>query len=269
MTRIGISEHTLIKQDILEDIFSMIFLVAKPILNKSCYLDPRYHYIDMNAGPGVYQGRDGEWIVGSPIRFLRQARISVIEHKAYLVEIDPVYCKRLKEWAKPYQRGDNIEVICGDSREVVLDLVRPGAQPKLGALYTDPTGSVPPFDLLADLSRRKEYRQMDFIIFISARNYKRELKAAQCGLCEFLFEKLGRIEKKQWIVTEPMGRQQFAFLIGTNWAEFPAWKRKGFYRVNTAEGKEILERICFTRQERERMTAFERLTVGAEQWNDK
>ncbi|NVM56702.1 MAG: hypothetical protein HWN51_01085, partial [Desulfobacterales bacterium] len=109
---------------------------------------------------------------------------------------------------------------------------------------------------------RKEYGQIDFIMFISARNYKRELKAEQCSLSEFLFEKLARIQKRQWIVTEPIGKQQFTFLIGTNWVEFPAWKGKGFHRANTAEGRETLARICFTREERERMSVFESLTVG-------
>ena len=66
-----------------------------------------------------------------------------------------------------------------------------------------------------------------------------------------LIELLGCVEK-DWVIKEPIGKQQYTFLVGTkltntlSWAE---WSNIGFFRVNSYDGQRILKRLNYNQKE--------------------
>ena len=90
---------------------------------------------------------------------------------------------------------------------------------------------------------------MDFMMTYAATSHKRQIKAKACSATERLPGLLSKIKKKFWLIREPTGKHQWTFLIGTNWADFPRWNKKGFYGITTKRGQEIYRTIWMTKSE--------------------
>lgn len=227
-----------------------------------------YQYFDLNAGPGIYRPNGGMvplWpddmppvaeIHGSPIIFLQEATKAASHYRAHLFERDLRHAASLTEATNSYHNvvlyGDN-----GGATEY-LDELPPACY---GLVYSDESGHVPPFDLLAELSKHPRTRIIDVLIYYSAATHKR----ARCAGCvkgkESLVDSLKRINKAVWIVRKPRNKHQWTFLLGTNWGDFPQWKKRGFYSVESPEGAEILERLNYSADERAEMRLAEALPV--------
>jgi three-Cys-motif partner protein len=252
---VGYGEYTEEKQKHFAGLVNLHVRATKGILGRR-KADKHYHYIDLNAGPGRYKDGNGRMYTGSPLLFLDKAMGLSVPFKAFLVEIEKTNCEDLNDWTTAYRAYGDISIIHGDNEDVAPELLNGSSDiPRYGMVYSDPTGSAPPFDMLADLSKLPAYQRIDFVIYLAATNYKRFRRAEHCPVSEFLIEKLRKIGKTTWIVREPTGAHQFTFLIGTNWRRFPDWKKQGFYNVNTPEGEALLALLNFTQEEQRLLLA--------------
>lgn len=200
-----------------------------------------YWYFDITAGAG--QDPTGE--AGSPLLFLDVARRHQLSYQAILIE---------QEWQNAFELAKQIhdprvQIVQGDHHQR-LPAFFAKADRRFGLLYCDTSGNIPPFDLLARMSQLTTYSRLDFCIYVFANNLKRVRCAAQTAEKRHLLAMLGTIAKKEWIVREPVGHNQASFLLGSNWVDFPAWEKEGFYSITRSRyGREILNRITFTKDE--------------------
>jgi len=246
---IGCSEFTFEKQEIFDGLINMHTSIVKGIIDQG-KVDPSYYYFDMTAGAGLYQDDKRHWIVGSPIRTVKYLHDKGMNYYACLYEISERNAKHLEIFLNPFINNDSITIINADFKEI-LKCRFEGNQPRYGLVYCDTNATIPPFDLFDKLCLNKAYRYIDILFTYAAASHKRQLKAPGCLVDDRrLPEILSKINKKFWLIREPTGRHQWTFLIGTNWANFPVWNKQNFYGITTSKGKEIYQRICYTKDER-------------------
>ncbi|MBX7252429.1 MAG: hypothetical protein K1X50_10625, partial [Candidatus Promineofilum sp.] len=98
------------------------------------------------------------------------------------------------------------------------------------------------------LACRPEYDRVDFLIYMSAANYKRDRRA---NGREYLLDRLARI-KPHWCVQQPHDKHQKTFLLGSKWNGFGKWKHDlAFEPVTTERGRAYLNLINLTADERD------------------
>lgn len=245
---VGHGDHTQQKQDDFQALLSLHIKIVDGITSKPDKAWQRYYsYIDMNAGPGLYDG-----IVGSPILFLSQIECTSIPYTAIFIEEEPCNAAELKNRVAPLTPRGMVNIV-NDNHDHAL---RNGTAPNKsthGLIYHDPNGTVPNFDLLSELSRKPTFQRIDFVVYLSATNIKRVRRFEQVtgrdAKVMLLTDYLKSINKSTWIVRKPTGKHQWTFAIGSNWVNFPEWKKRGFYQIDTPEGKSVLERLTYTDSE--------------------
>lgn len=248
---VGISKNTPIKQEHFRTVVNVHLRICKAILYKQqSWINPYYYYFDLNAGPGRYKYKHGffeEEVSGSPLHFIEMATSINIPYKATFFEKDPQNVAKLRESLKPYEDG-SITVHEGD-HEVLLpryfDLLE--RRKRYGLVYADPTGSLPPFGLLAEMAKVPCYDKLDFLVYCAATNIKR----VQHFTNKTLVDHLDGINKKFWVIREPKDRHQWTFLLGTNWDAMPDFRKIGFYNAHSPEGLEILTTLNNVRTQEE------------------
>ena len=248
---IGRSQYTIFKNENFALILKTQLAIVKQIFKKNyTWLENTFYYIDANAGEGSYAMEDGSVCLGSPIVALAELHKSDLRHEAYLIEISKDNCKKLRDRLSQEEfYGDCVNVHHGDQYEILPGLLnaKDGKRKRLGMLYTDPSGTPPDFNLLTRISHNNRFEQIDFLIYCSATNIKRIIGAGND--CIRLKEAIETINKKYWLIREPMGRHQWTFILGTNWKGFPQFEKIGLYQVTTEKGQEILKRLNYTNKE--------------------
>ena len=237
----GFSEHTYLKQQHFKGILKMHLRITQAVFSNQQWAKPPYYYFDLNSGPGVYKGEDG-----SPLIFLKCANALAVDYSAVFIEINEDRYNQLIENIKLYQ---DVKVFLGNYNDIIPQFLGYSNRNKLGLLYSDETGKRPPFELLSKVA--SDYQRLDLLIYLSATNIKRIRRSPKTDLLETLIESIEKIDKKMWIVREPIAQHQWMFLIGSNWDNFPTWKKQGFYRINSKKGREILRYLTFTKDELE------------------
>lgn len=240
---IGFGEHTALKQEHFEKLIRLHLNVTARV-QRNCRekrwqgVDLNtYYYFDINAGAG----NDPTGLVGSPVIFLKQAALRGTRYQAILIEREPVNYRQLSSVI----RDANVVIECGDHNDVLPRYFVKGLK-RFGLVYTDPSGDIPPFELLAAMSRQPIYKMLDICIYVHATNIKRIRRSSLTNEQRCLRDFIDSIDKKEWIVREPIGREQWSFLIGSNWINFPDWQKEGFHSYRSARGKEIFDLLTYT-----------------------
>ncbi len=233
---VGFGEQSNDKQDDFRNVIRLHLNIVNNITRE--WKNRRYTYIDMNAGPGQYEG-----ITGSPLIFLDECSRVGLPFDATFIE-----CVEVNANALRYLVGKSGTVINQD-HQVTLRTYRNAPSLGLGLIYHDPTGVIPSFDLLAEISRYPAFAKTDIMVYLSATNIKRVRLAERNDKTKCLDEYLRAIDKKAWIVRKPQGKHQWTFVIGSNWVKFPDWKNRGFYNVFSPEGQSVLDRLTYTENE--------------------
>jgi three-Cys-motif partner protein len=238
---IGQSNATHTKQWRFTKIIQQHLATCGAIFAKHSWTSDCYQYIDANAGCGHNEAVGCE---GSPIIFLREAQEKGILYAAHLVEIDPQNAMLLQATVA---RWNSHEVIIGDNREIVPDLVADLPANSYGLLYTDPNG-VPDFDLLAEVSQHPRLKRVDILIRYAASAVKRNKHITGKRMLDYL----RMIRKQHWIVCEVdhSDKWQWTFLLGMNWDGLRVMKQYGFHYAHSPEGQAIIERLNYTNDER-------------------
>jgi len=248
----GFSDYTIYKQLHLGAILRKHLNITRAIFEKHDWPEKVYHYLDLHAGPGIYQ-HNGMVVRGSPIIFIETLMSVGLKCQAVFFEIcDDRRTQLVWNLARFADVPDLSLLFHGDYQRFLpchFDDSQARAKKKFGLVYADPAGTLPPFELLAQMFQSRSYATMDVLIYMSSTNLKRQLKYDRCPIDKRLKDYLGLIPKKYWIVREPYGPHQWTFLIGTNWDAFPEFRDLGFHRIDSPEGQEIFHRLNYTRKE--------------------
>lgn len=243
---VGFGEHTALKQEHFEKLLRLHLRLTTAVQRNwrerrwlGADLDT-YYYYDINAGAG----HDPTGLVGSPLLFLKQARLLNVRYQAALIEKEAVNCEELRSAFC----DSNVQIECGDHLDCLPRHFVSG-KPRFGLVYADPSGSTPPFDLLAQMSQQPIFKRLDICIYVHATNIKRARRSSTANEQRSLQDFMEPIDKKEWIVREPVGKEQWSFLIGSNMINFPDWAKEGFHRWKSPRGKEILDVLTYTADE--------------------
>lgn len=236
MNGIGHSIQTPCKEDGLDKILRQHLCIVENVLRKHTFYDRQYVYVDANSGSG---SNPQEGVPGSPIVFLGAVskRIPAIPYYAYFIDQESGNTDSLRRVVF----GNSHEILTGDNADLVPAALRRHPHAKtLGLVYTDPNG-VPDFDMLAMASAIQP--RMDILIRYNSTAAKRNRVD--------LFEELPKVGKGAWIVREieQGDKWQWTFLFGSNYLNYPEWRKHGFIRTDTNDGMDILRRISFTNRE--------------------
>lgn len=215
-----------------------IGLTSGPKFRGALGAHPEFLYWDTNAGPGMVNGQ-----MGSPLIFLREARLAGEPVRAWFHEKSRTACESLRLAIAP-DWGDRVTVIQGDHAVTVPALMRAGVgsipSRAYGLAFADPNGRD---DLAVDALRAiaKRFPYVDFVANLGAMHWKRIRSIGKPG--RYLHDDLAEIPKRYTLVRRPVGAHQWAMFLFTNYSGAPQLKKLGFRDIASAEGQEILRRL--------------------------
>lgn len=234
MTSQWISAETRQKERDFRGVLNMHIRMAKSIIAR--YAAPPYLYVDMHAGPGQLEDELGPFD-GSPLIFAHLANEHDLPHLAWHFDESEVIATQLLATLGPESFVGAVR--CEDGLPVLVDRI---SQPtrRYGLIYADPIGKEIPVDALNTAADRLP--RVDLMAYVSGTAYKRRRNGR-------LFTDVSAIRKKHALVREPQTAWQWTFVLWTNWADFPEWRKRGFYRADSTQGRRILDELNYTRQE--------------------
>jgi three-Cys-motif partner protein len=253
---VGTSEYTEIKQQHFNKIIDIHIESTLAILRKNNkrfpgWCEKKYYYFDINAGPGMVNGEEG-----SPLIFLNYAKKHKdISFHVVLIENNKTNILELSEKMQPYLIYPNlvIDIRFGDHNKIIPEYFVAQKRNRFGLIYNDPSGKVPSFDLLQAMSGTACYSKLDILINCPSATIKRVSRSPLTKSKETLIDYLNKIDKEHWLIREFYFKHQWTFLIGTNWINFPRFKKIGMYPMSSVEGKKILYDLNYTTSEKKEM----------------
>lgn len=262
---LGYGPFTPDKSKAFHTILRMQINIARAVIRKYARYTPLpYTYIDLTAGPGYSDPQ--HTIPGSPLIFLRLATQEIpigtsteknmppVPFEAHLFEKDPEFATNLQKETAPYKQSPHCRTLTihnadyTDPASGACTLWRTPQKYRYGLIYIDPSGDIPNFETLACLAHKMP--RAEILLHIPAVTIKRRSRAY--NISERLTDLMGKIPKKHWLIrdTRRGDKHQWTFLMGTNADDlFRDLKNENFYSINSKEGKQILERLNYTRQE--------------------
>lgn len=270
------------KYDDFRELLALHLRICAQIFRKYPRARYTYHYLELNAGPGLWCHPDAphRMVKGTPLLAfdcLEEANAvaarsaphedGYFPYRIDLIERDDAAAAFLgavirdREAYEPnwsgvrLHHGDHDALAPAIANLWAEDLDLGVVQRIYGLIFHDPTG-LPNFRLLRRLAAMPSCRHLDLLLYVQATPLKRNAnRPADPERGAPLQARLARIDKRYWLVREPDGQHQFSFLLGTNWADFPAWRKRRFHRVDEPEGRELLERLSFDRDTYEQRRA--------------
>ncbi len=136
--------------------------------------------------------------------------------------------------------GDNASLI-----DAFPSIVSTFENPKfaMGMVLSDPNGAEIPLNKLEWLS--KETPRIDFCLNWNSTQFKRN-RGAFGDHRPTMEEAISRLNKKHWLIRQPMGRWQWTLLIGRN-MPISEHQALGFYHLDSTKGQDIFRRCNFVK----------------------
>ena len=243
--QMGRSEITEIKQEHFRVILRAHLRIVKAIFDKYQYKLPTYFYFDINAGSGSYEGKSG-----SPLIFLEEVTQIDIPYSAIFIDKDEKNIETLSVLTKPYQ--PNVKTFCGEHADILPKLYAKDCQQRYGLLYTDPNG-IFDAEILREFSQNRCYQKLDILINCPAVAIKRMKNSPKHLDKRTLEERLQFIPKKYWLIRNALKNNswQWTFLLGTNWTDFPEFKKIDMVKLDSSKGQAFFEKLNLTSKERQ------------------
>lgn len=237
-----ISPETEAKEHDFAGLLAMHMRICKSILER--YGGPPYLYVDCHAGPGnlEYEGRS---FAGSPLIARRIATEAGLSCETIHFEQDRNVALRLQEAL--YYSAPVIVDCCERGLPRWLASSCSNARTRFGLVYADPIGKEIPVELLSAVARALP--KTDILAYVSGTAYKRR-NGVRPG--PRLLDDITTVQqagKSTVLIRKPSGRQQWTFVLWSNWVKLPEWQRRGFHRLDTETGRSIAEYINFSREE--------------------
>jgi hypothetical protein len=254
---VGCSDLSPLKWERLAYHLSVHIPICGAIINKSSWVHPHYHYIDLYAGPGIYAADrwpDMAGMRGSPLIALEKLREFGLSHSCVFVEPrwGDFLRKSLVDAGFAERAGDVLDLHCREAVERLIErfaLVR--NRRFYGLVFVDPNG-YPRYDSLRELASIHPFQTMDFLIHVNATANKRCLASPNHPETIRPTEHLRSLGKKfiyLW-TPGPGCRNNFTLAHLTNWDRFPQFRPLGFYKIDSAEGERIAFKIDYNETER-------------------
>lgn len=204
---------------------------------------PPYVYIDCFGGPGIMG--DNLEIKGSPVIFDELCQeLGDMGYNRFIFERDLISYRSLVSVV-----GQN-GIFNQDCRQVLNTTKMAKHKWQYGLAYIDSDMSEDDmYHLSIDLVRHisRNYKTIDIMLYVSPNTLKR-IRAAS-GRNIWLSDLVKSAKKDHWAVREPKGKNQYTFLIGTNYKGWADWKNLGFHLTDSKKGKLIFEKVNFTEKE--------------------
>jgi three-Cys-motif partner protein len=250
MTDEWISAETEPKEHDFAGILRMHIQMCKGILGRQA--GPPYLYVDCHAGPGhlEYKGRRFD---GSPLIFQDIATREGIRYRSLHFEQDQHTAARLAEALYvptslidcPTPEQSPIHVA---SCELGLPawLAEQGSlRDQYGLVYADPIAKEIPHAMLDQVA--KNMPRVDLLAYVGATAYKRR-RGVDKNRAR-LVEHIRAIDKRHVLIRKGRDRQQWTFILWTNWGDFPEWERRQLHRLDSEAGQRILDELNLTAPE--------------------
>lgn len=242
----GQSDYTPIKQFDLEAVLVMLCNIHKK--------SGRFFLVDLHAGEGMNMDAA---IEGSPIVMLHSVGKVGGKAEIHVVEINKKRADALRRrlrFRQPlfYEKVKaNVHVWHGDNRDITPSIIRaidadarPSPEWARGIVYADPNGIK---DLSVEALERfaLKFPRMDILVNIAAttikraRGYRPDLYASM----DDVFKPI-RDHRKRLFIREPVGAFQWTMLLFTNWADCPTLEQRGFWDVDSPDGKRLWDYLA-------------------------
>lgn len=237
-----ISAETEGKEADFAGIVAMHMNICKAI--RARYGGPPYLYADLYAGPGHLEF-GGRQFLGSPLIVAETAARVGLPVEALLFEKEATTAVRLTAAVGEWPAARVLHGRCEAEFGAWLDLN--GRQPtRYGLVYSDPIRDEIPHALLRKAATLLP--KVDLLSYVSATQYKRRRGVDPTRA--LLAEHVAVVPKKVVLIREPIGAWQWTFVLWSNWVDFPEWRRRGFYRLDSRDGTRVLDRLTLTDKER-------------------
>jgi hypothetical protein len=216
------------------------------------WIADRYHYVDLNSGPGMLRLPTGKWTAGSPLLFVRNMEYLELPWKAWMCEWDKRSHACLAEYIDHAGVSERCSLFARDHRGAAPDIIaaihasRRGRK-AMGLIYADPNGTLAREEMDTAARIAAEHPKMDILMHLAANTFKR--CRAVFGYASFT-ERLAALGKKRLLVREPQEDYQWTFVLLTDWERYPDWRSCGFYGDDTPEFQEIMEALLLAKWQR-------------------
>lgn len=250
-----VSNETEQKEQDFRGILGMHVSICKGILSRNAAAS--YLYTDLHAGRGhlEYGGRrfDGSPLIARDILSRSGIRHETLHYERDTTEAAFLIHALTDRSSTLFDFGDEQAYpVCIEPFQEGFDrwLDQRGFQPNTyGLIYSDPIRDEIPHELLNKAA--KNLPRVDLLAYVAGTQYKRRRGAAAPRGVElpYLSDHIKAIDKRHVLIRQPLGQWQWTFLLWTNWTSFPDWEQRGFYRLDSPQGKRIVERLDFSEKE--------------------
>jgi len=235
----GRGQYTDLKQYHFSEFMNTHITVTQAILNKNKWIANKYMYIDICAGDG------GNDVDGSPVIASKILKKHQMKSERVFIEENPKSFSMMKQ-----RVNDETARFINADHASILSKIKIN-NPAIGILYYDPNGD--PFvrnrSLISDFYEKKNSERIDFLLYAPLTTIKRVKCSPKTRRCWGFIDDIEDINKTHWLIRNPVGKQQWTFLFGTNWPDFPKFKKIGFHDINSPNGQKILLKGNYTKTE--------------------
>lgn len=251
-----VSAETEPKEADFRGILRMHIPICKGIIGR--YGSGSYLYVDLYAGPGCLQ-HEGREFSGSPLIARDELSHAALPYEAVHFERNPETAATLAEAL--YVPTSLLDCPNPDTSPIRQEphesgfprwLEENGLQPnRYGLVYADPINDEIPLDSLNKAARYLP--KVDLLSYVSATQYKRrrgqDIKRNGYSDKPLLSEHIKAVSKRYALIRKPRAAWQFTFVLWSNWVDLPDWNRRGFYRLDSTEGQQILDQLDLNKDE--------------------
>lgn len=236
----GYSELTDSKQEMFRRILIAHMSTSRAVMLKNpVRADQRYWYFDLYAGWGKHP--DGS--IGSPAIFIDVLDHHGIDCEAHLFEQHKKAVPLLTEFCSSEPR---LTMHAADNRQFAALIPEPcDSLWRFGLLYIDPNGSPLLTRHMKPFVQSARWSRIDLLLHVPAGTMKRSHGAHSDKGHLPLDDYIEQLNKRYWIINNQGGSHgaQWTFLLGTNWEKLDDFRRLGFVRVDSPEGRMIINAL--------------------------
>lgn len=232
---------------LMRDYLKIVKAIQNKYKNKH-WADNKFHYLDMNAGPGIIAGLEPyvlDGSLGSPFAFIKYAELYQLNYQADMIEHNKSSYEILINNLADSGLLNNCNA-WHDDHHLIVKQVTPGTVKwKWGLAYHDPNNGQVNFEILKYLSVcRPTY---DILINMPGALFKRSPSHYNDEI--LLSDHMDKMNKELWFIKDLLlgDKHQWTFLLGTNMRDMKEYTDIGLLHVHKPKGKRIFERVNWSK----------------------